>query len=53
MRKKEIESTIFNSDKGKCSRRTDLVDIVLYVRKINRCLEEKCIKELGVRKFRV
>ena len=37
--------TVFkNEDKGDISRRTDLVDIIVYVRRIGRHLEEEHIR---------
>ena len=42
-----------DEDEGGGSRRTDLVGIIIYTRKISRCLEGECLGGVGRRRIRI
>ena len=48
-----MQAIFKDTDEGRCNGRTDLVNIVLYTRRINSHLEEEYVGRFGARKFRV
>ena len=48
-----MQAIFKNKNKERCSKRTDLVNIVLCVRRISEYLEKEYIEKLEIRKFRV
>jgi len=48
-----MQAIFKNENEGRCSRRTDSVDIVICAREISGHLEREYVGGFGVRKFRV
>ena len=44
-----MQAICTNEDKKSISKRTNIVDTIIYIERIDRCLERKHVRELGGR----